>query len=66
MRSEQEIVSEINNLRMQEKIAEKEMKESIKDGDHIMTQIHMNKANGIQSQRLALEWVLSKHNNTKE
>jgi hypothetical protein len=60
MRSEQEIVNEINNLRMQEKIAEKEMKESIKDGDCIMTQVHMNKANGIQCQRLALEWVLNK------
>lgn len=66
MRSEQEIVDEINNLRRQEKIAEKEMKESIKDGDRFMTNIHMNKANGIQYQRLALEWVLNKHNNIKE
>lgn len=60
MRSEQEILNEINELRKQEEIAEKEMKESIEDGDRFMTMVHMNKANGIQYQRLALEWVLNK------
>ena len=60
MRSEQEILNEINELRKQEEIAEKEMKESIEDSDRIMIMIHMNKVNGIQYQRLALEWVLNK------
>lgn len=58
MKSEMEIKEKINRLLTQEKEAVAEMEEAIEEGG-VWLSVCINKANGFQYQRLALEWVLN-------
>lgn len=59
MKSEKEIQKEISRLLILEKETAEDIKEIINEGSNYLD-IYIQKANAIQNQRIALEWVLNK------
>lgn len=64
MRSEKEIQEEIARLLILEKETAEDIKEIINEGSNYLD-IYIQKANAIQNQRIALEWVLNKGDKIK-
>lgn len=64
MKSEKEIQEEITHLLILEKETAEDIKEIINEGSNYLD-IYIQKANAIQNQRIALEWVLNKGDKIK-